>query len=264
VVDVTDEVGAWVEPAASRRQTPGWAWVLIVALLVALGAASAYLAAGISKSKPRPLTQNAAHLTASLDTLNQQVTTLNKLLATVISGDETFSDSLSAASPQLQAAIDGVQIKLATIDDTIRTIQPEVRAQAGDASADRLQTAQRTLTDRRADLSVQLAANLAAVKLSLQRSRHALQTEIDTLTHATSKSRRHLVHRINVLQTPTKSQSKQVARLERQVKSLTATRQQQASALQALRAQVKDQQQQIDRLLQLVPTPSSSATAGPG
>lgn len=99
MVDLTNDIGSWVEPAPGRRRTPGWAWALIVVLVIALVAASAYLASEHSKAKPLPLTGNAARLTASLKTLNQEVTELNNLLATVVTGTETYSDSLSAASP---------------------------------------------------------------------------------------------------------------------------------------------------------------------
>lgn len=265
MVDLTDEIGAWVEPAPTRKSTPGWAWVVIVVLVIGLVAASGYLASAISKPKPHPLTGNVALLTDNVDTLNQEVNELNHLLATVIIGTETFSDSLSAAPPHLQAAIEAVEIKLATIDDTIKTVIPEARAESGDRSANRLQAAQRTLADNRADLSAQLTANLAAVEASLGTTQSELQLQISALQKGLTKSHRSFARQIKVLRMSPKKRAKELAALNRKVKSLSSERLKLVGQVESLQAQVKAQQQQITvlqhptlTLPSSVPSPSAS------
>lgn len=120
----------------------------------------------------------------------------------------------------------------------------------------------KTLTNNRADLSAQLAANLTAVRSSLERTQRNLQAQINALSALTSKSGKRLTRRINRLGKPPKgqvSQTKQIAALKREVQSLTTSRQQLTGQIQSLQNQVRRQQQQINQLEQQV-APSTSPT----
>jgi FtsZ-binding cell division protein ZapB len=152
------QLAAALTPKRPSRRTPGWAWIAIALLALAIAGGAITLAVVRSSEPSAP--QAVAAVTAlqsELEAMNENLATTNELMSNAITNGEKASESvqarLSEASANAQSKLAGLSARLEGIGSRAGQIASLLGAQLSGRERGRLGKAQERLHSRLATLA---------------------------------------------------------------------------------------------------------------